>query len=35
MVMSRDPGFKFENFYLSPNSVLIFRKKLPNLGEIY
>ena len=26
MVMSRDPDFKFENCYFSPNSVLNFRK---------
>ena len=26
MVMSRDPDFKFPKFYLSPNSVLNFRK---------
>ena len=26
MAMSRDPGFKFQNFYFSPNSILDFRK---------
>ena len=26
MVMSRDPGYKFRNFYFSPNSILNFRK---------
>ena len=26
MVMSRDPGLKFRNFYFSPNFVLNFRK---------
>ena len=26
MVMSRDPGYKFEKFYFSPNSMLNFKK---------
>ena len=34
MVMSRGPGFNSKKFYFSPNSLLNFKKKLPNLGEI-
>ena len=33
MVMSRDPGFKFGNFYFLPNSVLNFRK-VTKLGKL-
>ena len=34
MVMSRDPGFNFENFYFSPNFILNFRKLTEFGGEI-
>ena len=33
MVMSRDPGFKFQKFYFSPNSILNFRKSYQIWGN--
>ena len=33
VVMSRDSGYKFQNFHSSPNSILNFRKSYQNLGE--
>ena len=34
MVMSRDPGLKFQNFYFSPNSLLNFEKSYQIWGKL-